>query len=1004
MKKLVTILILLLSSSAFAVQLFDGESFVYDIGSDGVLQNGTLNAYDNMYRLRINGANYVGDVTGISANGRKVRLDIFTEPSSGLEIGRNIYISKTKNFARYTEILTNPTNTDITAEVEVYGYLGAFKEVAAQTNFLITEANNNTLLHYHSQVNNSLTATHSLNDKQLSWTYPNVKIPAKQEVRLIYFVAQTKDVAIAHQVATQIYGNPTFIYDTIPFLAREKILNFKPSQPLPRNEDGADFSAAPFLNVGELRTGTLAKEDNWSLQRVATSTNVYALNLEADETVTIRMSAFFNAYLHLFADINGQELLAFNDDKELDTTNAEIIFTAATAGTYYIEATSYERDDLGKYSLEILANKTNRKPRVYPFKIASDQLIAPATLTFTDFSQDPDGEIIERCWQFGDGTQVTCQAENTITHTFSQSGHYSVGLTVHDDQNAYAYHNESIFIGSIPEGVVLRESGTVAGVLQTTDKYSQTRSTALADRYRVTSVIAGQELLINMTSDKFAGYLYLYDQFNRLVQQGAGSLRYTPMHDSDLLLEATTFEDMKAGEYELTLELATNTLDLAIPIDIVVQPELQRLFIARLPENFKATFLRWNFGDDSQEVGTDKSIVAHIYPNSGEFDVSLTVFNAEGQQIISQQTFDIQSQTIVPQVRFKVSPMFGEKPLQVFFTNESFSVTGDLKYKWDFGDGQVSTSTHPSHKFTKGGTYHVTLHVYSESNSTPNRSTSYTVPITVIDRSNITIPVTGITRELPQVIMAGFDPMLIDLLDTNVKIFAIVRPGRTPLQTVSFGGGPRSDSLTENFGLTMQHVATYANGEQRYEAVFTFEQGTYPVITIDNIFTNFSIRATDQAGQYHSYPNLEIGNYPPEKNVSKSLNIKPLHYAGIRRRQPQVLAMGFDPALVHKAEPTLIDGSDSKFVIKAIVRQGLFAIQSVTLDVNNFSQPMHLFETLPNGDKVYAINYIYPSNFLDKGTLNPIGNEAGNISVVVTDTDSQTHRFPELKVGNFPQR
>ncbi|MDM8566093.1 PKD domain-containing protein [Candidatus Halobeggiatoa sp. HSG11] len=998
MKKL-AIILLLLSSSTYAMQLFDGKSFIYDIGSNGVLQHGTLNAYDNMYHLRINGANYVGDIAGISPNGRKVRLEVFTEPGSGLEIKRNIYVSKTKNFARYTEILTNPTNTDVSVEVEVYGNLGASTEAAAQTNFLITEADNKpTLLHYHSQVNNPFTATYTLNNNLLSWKYPIVKVPAKQSVRLIYFVAQTKDVATAHQVATQIYGNPTFIYDTISTSVQEKILNFQPSQALPHDESGEDFSAAPFLNVDELRTGILDKTDNWSLQRVATPADAYALNLETDETVTIRMSASFNSYLHLFADVSGQELLATNDDKELNTTNAEIVFTAEVAGTYYIEATTYDRTELGNYSLEILANSINRPPRIYPFKLVAEQFIIPATIIFTDLSQDLDGEITERCWQFGDGTQVTCTTENTITHTFSQVGHYSVGLTVSDDKGAYAYHNEPISIGAVPEGIVLRESNTVSGDLATSDQYSQTRSGALADRYRITSVIAGQELLINMTSDDFDSYLYLYDQFNRLLNQGDKTLRYTPMHDGDLLLEATSLEDMSAGKYDLTLEFAKETIDLPVSIDIVTQPELQRLFIARLPESFKATFIRWDFGDNSKEVGTDKSIVSYTYSSLGKFIVSLTAFNAEGQQLTGQQAFNVQNETVLPQARFRVSPMFGEKPLQVFFSNESFSTADDLKYKWDFGDGKVSTSINPSHKFTQGGTYHVTLQAYSKS-----VNASYTVPITVIDRANVTIPVTGIVRELPQVLMAGFDPMLIDLLDTNVKIFAIVRPGRTPLQTVSFGGG--SGSITENFGLVMQHVATYANGDQRYETVFTFEQGSYPVVTIDNIFENFKIRATDQAGQFHIYPNLEIGSYPLEQVAPKSLNIEPLHQAGVRRRQPQVLAVGFDPALVHKSNPTLIDGSDSQFMFKAIVREGLFAIQTVILQQDELSWPMSLLETLPNGDKLYAVNYTYPSNSLAKGTLdNLIGVKPEQFSVVVTDKDSQTHRFPELKVGNFPQR
>jgi PKD repeat protein len=48
-------------------------------------------------------------------------------------------------------------------------------------------------------------------------------------------------------------------------------------------------------------------------------------------------------------------------------------------------------------------------------------------------SHDPDGEIISYDWYFGDGT---IDSEDTISHTFSDTGVYTVTLTVTDDQGA----------------------------------------------------------------------------------------------------------------------------------------------------------------------------------------------------------------------------------------------------------------------------------------------------------------------------------------------------------------------------------------------------------------------------------------------------------------------------------------------------------------------------------------------------------------------------------------
>ena len=1009
-----------LSSPSFSLPLFDGKSFLYDIGSNGALKSGTRNAYSGMYYLRVNGANYVGNIEQLSPDGREVRHETFTELGSGLEVKRYIYVSKTQNFARFSEILRNLTDVPITVDVEIYGKLGGGNHTAIldQGHFLITDDVINgvsgampVLLHYHSQVNNPVIAKHSLSDNKLSWVYSDVTIPAQSQVRLIYFVAQTTDVNIAQQVAIQIYSNPTVLYEGIEAL--EESLNFEAKQPIPRDGDAGDFSKAPFLNLGELRTGALTEEDSWSLKRMATPADAYALKIAVGETVTIRMSAGFNAYLYLFQGINGEKVVMTNDDRDTNTTHAEMVFTATEEGTYYIEATAHNRSERGVYALEILAGSTNRPATAYPFDFKAESFTAPATVTLTDFNTDADGDIVERCWHFDDGSPKTCNANNTVTHTYQEAGQYNVGLTLRDNAGAYAYHNEQISIASPSEGIVLRLSNTVSGELGSSDAYSQTRYRAFADRYRITS-IANQELVIDMISEEFDSYLYLYDRFNQLLHQDNNSgdstharLRYTPLDPEDLWIEATSFGDNTLGKYQLTLAYPENSSKVDVPIDVspTLNP-LQYLFIARLPNHFKATTLRWHFGDETKEVSTDQPIISHTYSVAGEVTVTLTALNAERQQLTGTKKVRIRDQATMPTILFRANPLFGEKPLRVFFTNDSSPSSSEepLKYLWQFGDGKIETDTNPTYTFTQAGNYYVTLHGFSS-----QQRGSYTLPITVIDRGSTSLPVTGIVRELPQVLMAGFDPILVDLLDTQVKIFAIVRPGKTPIQTVRFFRN------SDDFELIMQHVATYANGEQRYETLLTFAQGTLPVGKFGNLFGEqqgqFSIQAIDQAGQFHAFPNLEIGNNPPLDNniIPKSLNLEPLRREDIHRRQPQVLAAGFDPILVHKNDkvPALTKASDAVFMIKAIVREGIFPIQSVTVKHNqgSLNLPMQLQETLPNGDKLYVVNYPYPSNSLEKSTVgNLFGTEPTQFTVVVEDFGRQTHRFPELEIGHFPER
>jgi PKD repeat protein len=1012
----------LISPPSFSLQLLDGENFFYDIGQNGVLLKGSLDAYAGMYQLRINGTNYIGQVTGLSADGREVYYEIFTEPGSSLEVERRVYVSKTQNFTRFVEILRNPSDSPLNATVEIFGKLGSGSKtvaVADQGHFLITDDLNNeisgskpVLLHYHSQVNHPIAATHALIGNQLSWVYV-VTVPAQTQVRLIYFVAQTADVAAAHQVATFIYGNPTALYENIDAAEREQLINFKPPKPIPRDDEG-NSNPMPFLNLDELRTGTLAETDSWSHQRSAIPADIYALKLDSGETVTIRMAANFNAYLYLFQDPAGEILLAANDDSAVNTTNAEIVFTADHSATYYLEATAHNQREYGYYSLAIWQGAVNQPPQAYALEFDQAPLAAPTTVTFTDFSRDPDGEIEERCWQFGDGSPVFCDPTNNVTHTYEQAGRYSVGLTLRDNEGAYAYHNESVAISwtSPGPGVVLPVGNTISGELASSDPRSRTRSSAFADQYRLTSVTAGQELVINLASEQFEGSLYLYNEFYQRLHQNDNrsgnqqiQLRYTPTSDGDLLLEATSFKDNTLGKYNLTLELAaaTSLPPIAIESSPGLDNPLQNLFIARLPESFQATLFRWQFGDASPVVSTDQAIVSHTYSRPGNMTVTVTAINADNQQVQGVKIFRINKQSVAPQAWFRVTPLFGQKPLRVFFNNDSsfnqLLSTEPLRYLWDFGDGEVATDTNPAHTFQQGGTYHVVLQAFSN-----QQQAAYSVPITVIDRHSIDIPITGIVRERPQVLLAGFDPMLVDVLDTKVKIFAIVRPGSTPLQTVRF---LQNDS---DFQLIMQQVATYANGDQHYATVFTFQPGLFPVLTLSNLWGEqagqYRVQAIDQAGQFHTFPNLEIGNNPPLATVSQSLHIEPLHQVEIRRRQPQVLAAGFDPSLLHLdgTQPNLSTASDTQVAIKAIVREGLSPLQRVTFQANqgDWQLPMHLQAILPNGDKLYVVNYTYHHDQFEKGTLsNLFGDQPNQFTVLAVDQALQTHRFPQVKIGNF---
>ena len=73
-----------------------------------------------------------------------------------------------------------------------------------------------------------------------------------------------------------------------------------------------------------------------------------------------------------------------------------------------------------------------------------------------------------------------------------------------------------------------------------------------------------------------------------------------------------------------------------------------------------------------------------------------------------------------PTVDFTYSGAYTFAPAQVTFTS---NVTGGDTYHWDFGDNATSTDANPTHTYTDGGVYTVTLKVTGEGGTTQAQKT-----------------------------------------------------------------------------------------------------------------------------------------------------------------------------------------------------------------------------------------------------------------------------------------
>ena len=157
----------------------------------------------------------------------------------------------------------------------------------------------------------------------------------------------------------------------------------------------------------------------------------------------------------------------------------------------------------------------------------------------------------------------------------------------------------------------------------------------------------------------------------------------------------------------------------------------------------------WDFGDG----GTSPlAIVSHEYTAPGSYDVSFSTSGPGGLQALTRPGY-IVVDAPPPTAEFSATPLTGEAPLSVTFTDLSYDWVD--AWTWDFGDGGSSTAQHPAHVFEAVGTFTVTLTAHGPGGSDDETKVDYVV----------TVPPPPPVAEFSATPLAGEAPLLVDFTD-----------------------------------------------------------------------------------------------------------------------------------------------------------------------------------------------------------------------------------------------
>lgn len=342
------------------------------------------------------------------------------------------------------------------------------------------------------------------------------------------------------------------------------------------------------------------------------------------------------------------------------------------------------------------------------FTYSPETPLVDETVTFNASNSEPNGgTIVSYNWDFGDGSAPVNTTSPTITHIYTAAGNYTVTLTVVDSENLTDTTSASIVIINYPvanfsyspsypivnEVVTFNASasepdgGTIVEYFWDFGDGDNGTGVVVTHTYTTYGTF-----VVNLTVTDSEGLSNSLTQEVNVREYPEASFMYSPA--SPLIGETVTFDASGSK-----------------------------------PNGGEIISYSWDFGDGFTGSGV---IVNHTYSGYGIYNVTLTVVDSEGLSGTSTLSIRI---LIAPTANFTYSPKYPTVNQSVTF-NASIAFDPDgtiVSYVWDFGDGNVTTTTSPliTHVYQDANTYEVTLTVIDDDGLTDNITQNIAVYTTV---------------------------------------------------------------------------------------------------------------------------------------------------------------------------------------------------------------------------------------------------------------------------------
>ncbi len=307
-------------------------------------------------------------------------------------------------------------------------------------------------------------------------------------------------------------------------------------------------------------------------------------------------------------------------------------------------------------------------------------------VNFDDLSTDPDGVIVSRSWDFGDGQTSN---ESSTTHAFSIGGKYTVTLVVLDDDGA----TSSVTIIMLVD----RVAPTAAFTYQQGDGLSVSFTDSSSD----------EDGIIESWSWAFGDGTFSNE---------SDPIHSYPMPGEYMARLQVTDDDGMTDEEMVTLIVNNSAPVAAFDISTMDPLTLEEVeLVDRSTDDMGIVDREWDFGDGNVSCGNE---VTHTYDDDGVFTVRLTVTDDQGESSSCSMAITVHNRapTCSPSMNGLAMTM-----VDIMFTPGDGDLDGAVvAWLWDFGDLATATDASPTHHYHVPGQYTVTLTIWDDDDASVN--------------------------------------------------------------------------------------------------------------------------------------------------------------------------------------------------------------------------------------------------------------------------------------------